>query len=369
MAEDPFTCTSLPNPLAPAAWLSPNLAPQYEVAKSLLAATLGAWIWDVLTAVSDDVRMLRKSMITLPNAVYVLSRILTGAVVVAALLFESRSDSPIMSRDLWDSHLDRGMRHALQCPALLLPSEGRLFALALDTYRFSHPLALNFLLLGESFGFQSDHIGPTRYCIVSNVTKFSSIGFISVAIFDTSVFVAISIHMISFSMETTWRGRLKLFLSGHGMGHVSRALLQTGQMYYLVTVWVNVVVLITLLMSLISPTFQGMLTIPNIALQNAMACRVFRLLKLGLIREDASIVTPSMGSLAFRSTRRPHATFATTQESTLGAIGEETEDIALAVLRTKQDSESNTSPQDSTPNTIVQELETTVDAEDRKKSC
>ncbi|CAL1707946.1 unnamed protein product [Somion occarium] len=236
----------------------------------------------------------------------------------------------------------------------------------LDSRKISAGFLVLWLLtlsaLSEPFGFQASHIGPTPYCIVVNVSKFTSIGFITVTLFDTSVFVGITLRMLSFSFENTWRGRLKMFLSGKGMGHVSRALLQTGQLYYLVTVWVNIVMTIVLLTSLISPTFQGMLIIPNIALQNAMACRVFRLLKLGLIQEDASIVISSMRSLAFRPTKRPNTTFVTTQESTLGAVGEETADIGLAALQTKHDSDEIPS-HPPIQISIVQESEMTIDTE------
>ncbi|KAJ7657757.1 hypothetical protein DFH06DRAFT_453890 [Mycena polygramma] len=43
------------------------------------------------------------------------------------------------------------------------------------------------------------------------------------------------------------------------------------------------------------PVFHAMFAIPNIALENAMACRVFRALRLGYIEPDAeSEVTTSM---------------------------------------------------------------------------
>lgn len=44
-----------------------------------------------------------------------------------------------------------------------------------------------------------------------------------------------------------------------------------------------------------------MLTVPNVALQNAMACRVFRLLKLGIISDDpANPTVPSIIPLSSR---------------------------------------------------------------------
>ncbi len=49
----------------------------------------------------------------------------------------------------------------------------------------------------------------------------------------------------------------------------------------------------------VPPVLRAMFSIPNIALQNAMACRVFRLLKLGLITDA--------GPTLFTSYHNPHS--------------------------------------------------------------
>lgn len=43
----------------------------------------------------------------------------------------------------------------------------------------------------------------------------------------------------------------------------------------------------------LSQVYQGMFTVPNVALQNAMACRVFRLLKLGIISDSPTFAPHS----------------------------------------------------------------------------
>lgn len=77
------------------------------------------------------------------------------------------------------------------------------------------------------------HIGTTRFCVNSDVKPFSSAGIVVVAVHDTLVFLAIGIRLVMFSLADTWSERFKTFLSGKGMGNVSRALLHTGQLYYL----------------------------------------------------------------------------------------------------------------------------------------
>lgn len=58
-----------------------------------------------------------------------------------------------------------------------------------------------------------------------------------------------------------------------------------------------------------------MLAVPSVVLQNAMACKVFRLLKLGIIEEDP---TKTITGLLFKTTSdgpRNTSTFASTQGS------------------------------------------------------
>jgi hypothetical protein len=52
--------------------------------------------------------------------------------------------------------------------------------------------------------------------------------------------------------------------------------------------------------SSVPPVYQTMLSVPNLALENAMACRVYRAVKLGLIRDYHSshyaITVPSLST-------------------------------------------------------------------------
>lgn len=59
------------------------------------------------------------------------------------------------------------------------------------------------------------------------------------------------------------------------------------------TVGVNIFCVVVLLKLAFSPAIRATLTMPNVALQNAMVCRVYRLLKMGLIEEDVSVFRTS----------------------------------------------------------------------------
>ena len=56
------------------------------------------------------------------------------------------------------------------------------------------------------------------------------------AIFDTLVFLAISYRLFpdyEVDLSTSWKDRIRLFLTGRGLPRLSKALLQGGQQYYL----------------------------------------------------------------------------------------------------------------------------------------
>ena len=53
------------------------------------------------------------------------------------------------------------------------------------------------------------------------------------AIYDTCVFIAISLEVLMAYPAEGWKARIKVFLNKNEMGHLFRAVLQTGQLYYL----------------------------------------------------------------------------------------------------------------------------------------
>ena len=84
-----------------------------------------------------------------------------------------------------------------------------------------------------AFGLKAGHIGTTRNCIDVDVKSYTSSGLVAAAVNDTLVFIAISYRLVSISFADSLSGRLRTFFRGQHMGHVSRVLLQTGQLYYL----------------------------------------------------------------------------------------------------------------------------------------
>ena len=73
-------------------------------------------------------------------------------------------------------------------------------------------------------------IGPSTRCFVDQHTD--AWGYIATAVYDTLMYLSISWRLASFVQANRWQDRLKLFFTGDGFGCLSKALLQSGQMYY-----------------------------------------------------------------------------------------------------------------------------------------
>jgi hypothetical protein len=61
-----------------------------------------------------------------------------------------------------------------------------------------------------------------------------ALGFIANLVYDTLIYLAISWQLASFSVAgNSWKYRLKSFVHGDGLFRLSKALLHSGQAYYL----------------------------------------------------------------------------------------------------------------------------------------
>lgn len=88
-----------------------------------------------------------------------------------------------------------------------------------------------FATLTSPFSFDGIHLKLTRYCALERVKQFCAAGTITVAIFDTVVFFSIAYKLTTSSRldaRDSWSTSCI-----RGTGRISRALLVTGQLYYL----------------------------------------------------------------------------------------------------------------------------------------
>ncbi|CAL1706593.1 unnamed protein product [Somion occarium] len=253
-----------------------------QTANYLVASAAALWVWDVISSFPDDVQVFVGRKFTFTDVAYALARAASGGFLLASVRYSADPIGPGCFGTL--TSMSWFEPSALVFNALLFLIRVR--AVFLDSRKIVAAFSLLWLatLTAYTLPFSSD-LTAHNCQFVGTVKPQGSVGFIVVAIFDTAVFTAISYHVLKFSLALTWKERFASFLDGSGLGHVSRVLLQTGQLYYLATVGMTILNLVTFLSS-VPPSFKGGSTLFSIAIQNIMACKVFRLLRLGLLRDD-----------------------------------------------------------------------------------
>lgn len=83
------------------------------------------------------------------------------------------------------------------------------------------------------FSATADSDTQRHVCVVTVLRPFAAAGFFTAVLYDTVVFVAISHQVIHASLFDPHSHKLSTRMCGRGLGTVSRALLQSGEYYYL----------------------------------------------------------------------------------------------------------------------------------------
>ncbi|KAF7336022.1 hypothetical protein MSAN_02315900 [Mycena sanguinolenta] len=297
--------TERPNPFTPLAFLPPALASQLEVSRYLIAATLGAYVWDIGLNLGNDYDLLFKHKVRFPTIVYFFSRASTLAFILTFFIF---TVTPVGN-----------------CNALVLgfsisavltqTSTAMLFFLRVTAVWYPNKIAyavfsiLWIAVLGASLTspleIRGAHIGPTMYCIDTVIRGSAEAAAIMPLINDTAIFLAINYRILAHTLVAdSHLARLRAFFGGKGLSTLSQALLQSGQHFYLVAVATHITVLVVLKMPHLSPVYHTMLGIPGFSLVNAMACLVFRRIKFGLISPDGMSEIPPTD---FHATANPRS--------------------------------------------------------------
>jgi len=111
--------------------------------------------------------------------------------------------------------------------------------------------------------------------------------YLMAAINDSLMYLAMSWRLASFVPSERWQHRLRSFVTGKGLGSISKVLLQSGQLYYFVVISFAICTLV-FIYGLPSSPLRGVIITPNAAMACLMSCRLFRNLKLGLLTDSSS---------------------------------------------------------------------------------
>jgi len=150
------------------------------------------------------------------------------------------------------------------------------------------------------------HIGPTKRCIDTGLHPLASVPISLDTAYIILIFLAISYRLVSYTIDgDTWKARMKCFVSGDGLPRLSKGLLQSGQLYFFTTVGFTITQCILVFAPNVPPLYQTMLSVPGIALENVVACFIFRSIRLDFIKDPQTtsvfITTRPLSRLHFVS--------------------------------------------------------------------
>ncbi|KAJ6476877.1 hypothetical protein C8R45DRAFT_1157985, partial [Mycena sanguinolenta] len=283
--------TEIPNPFTPVAFLPPSVGDQFEVSRYVYAATLGAYVWDIALNFGNDYVLLFKHRLRFPTIVYFLSSI-RHTKLVKSIYISFYSIALVENCNAialgWTiatilAKLATATLFFLRVTAVWHPSK-----IAYAVF-FILCLAVPSASITAPIGIREAHIGPTKQCITTAVPVNIEVATIMPLIYDTAVFLAINYRILAHTIVAdSFMARLRVFFGGRGASTLSRALLQSGQHFYLVAVAANVTLLVVVKLPHLPPVYRDMLIIPAVALDNAMACLVFRMIKFGFISSDGT---------------------------------------------------------------------------------
>jgi len=256
-------------------------------------AIMAAYTWDWLMAMPEEYAIVRKAGITAPNIAYFLSRVGTFGSTLGTFLGVVPLDNCEIVKYIESVFA-----------VIALPATSLLFFFRLKAvYRHSRIiitifgifwLAIAGLSILLTFSIRINHIPYTRYCFQDQANAYIAIPILLTAVNDTLVFLAISYRMVSIAMvKSTWRAWIKSFFTGDGLLYLSKVLLQSGQVYYFITIGVAIIASVFILYGTIPVELRAILVRPYFSLESAMACRVFRVVFLGVTQEDTLRSIPS----------------------------------------------------------------------------
>ncbi|KAK7008320.1 hypothetical protein R3P38DRAFT_2399659, partial [Favolaschia claudopus] len=256
--------------------LSEEIREQLRIASCVIVGGTTVFIWDFLHNVANDYYMLFKLTFRPSVAAYMASRIATLVYVLGFSLFATY---PLPDCNAAIKAFNSFFPLSSVLTALLFFFRVR----AVYGGRLAVSCIFGVLwlcLLGGAITIPigSDAMKVDETCIVTSLAPYLGANGVATTLYDTSVFLAISTRLLGNSrvQYTTTATRLRAFVGGGKLYAFSEALFRDGQKYYLITVLSNALMILMLYAPGIPPIYRGMLSIPNMALTNILACRVYR---------------------------------------------------------------------------------------------
>ncbi|KAF8181710.1 hypothetical protein K438DRAFT_1601442 [Mycena galopus ATCC 62051] len=273
-----FNVTELPNPFTPLAFLPPDTAHQVQVEEYVVVGTMGAFVWDILSNVYSDYKLVANCKIGLATYTYFFARLWSFLFIFSSAFFQTYPFE----------HCVLGQHLVGITLALAVPANSFIFFLRARAIYDRNPVFVAFLPISwvavtvssaiVPAGINGGNIGLTNYCTTVSTKPFISSVTIAPLFNDTIIFLAISWCLYRNSHVNR---SVRTFLTGESLPHFSKAILQDGQLYYLITVACNLLTMIMFYNPHVAVPYQTMFTSPNVMVTNSMVSHVFRNTKFG----------------------------------------------------------------------------------------
>ncbi|KAF8999661.1 hypothetical protein BDQ17DRAFT_1308453 [Cyathus striatus] len=271
-------------------FLPHETANQFEVARNIYMATLGALIWDMLVSLPEDIVLIRCGFRPIIFS-YFLARASALGYVLQSVISKTH---PI-------AHCNALELGVTCCWVIATASSSFLFLRRVQAlYRNNKLLYHAFYVLylanvGVSIVVPlGSHVGSlanTGYCVNTGIKHYVAAGAFMPLAFDSIVFLAISYRIATNHKKPGNNTSWKVWITGDALPRLSKAVLQSGQQYYLLTVGANILISVLIVTPHVPPVYEAAFTIPDIALTSSMACRVYRNLRLAADRTEIRLST------------------------------------------------------------------------------
>ncbi|KAI0783195.1 hypothetical protein C8Q75DRAFT_469059 [Abortiporus biennis] len=297
-----------------------SILKQAQFAEFFISSLASAWFWDYLMSLREEFIMFSRHRFTFPDSVYVLSRLSTCAFLILSLM-----DISFNTGGLQNENCHTLIGSVSIATTIATISSCLLFFFRIRAVFFDVRIIVLFfflLFLGTSASdiqsISSQHFFKNKsedpQCQRTGVNKSGGTGYILILTYETLVYLAISVRLYMLhailpamsqekssespsdsqpSFGSSFRYHLKRFFTGEGMGFLSKALFMSGQIYYLATIGPYILAIIADYNPSVPTLVKAPLTLPSLVLQNAMACRVYRHLKIGRTVDYSRFTVPT----------------------------------------------------------------------------
>ncbi|KAF8162093.1 hypothetical protein K438DRAFT_1859176 [Mycena galopus ATCC 62051] len=275
-----------------------ELARQLLFSRYVMVGTAVVFIWDILSNLRADYTLIFKRKLAWPVAAYFLSRITSAAVVIGCAVFLTYPVEGCRS-----FHLGVALLYPVAIPATSLLFFFRVRAIYGGTRAVTiifglmwiAVLATSIIIPIATIGV---NIGPSRYCILVELVPYVGAVSITPGLFDTAVFVAISHRLMGNTHVeyNSFKQKARAFFLGAYLPSLSRSLFVDGRVYYMITVVSNIASFLLVCLPGVAIAYRSLLAIPNMMLNNVMACRLYRHTRLELAQQSFLLPTIDLGT-------------------------------------------------------------------------